>query len=327
MGPCGNLSIEWLFNRAIFINLSKPFPTGSWPDPAARRGPALPAGKQEGACKSRRHEHASHIIHAARVRPAPGSQPDPARRPAARRRIQAGWVYRQIRERGWRARCRPARACRPRAAWRSAGASRGPRSRRLRPAARRRLHGRHGRSTYVAAVIPTISSARDCRERAGRPGARMQGTRRQGRAAPARLRGRAAGAPLPHEQPATSAEQAASDEPPFASRSADARAVSHDGVGAGTGRQRPAPDARPVGPRRAAGLAALREQIARLGRRAASSAMPRRSWCCPAFATAWTCAAGSLTPRDKVLIEDPGYVNAVPIYRPYTREHRAAAHR
>ena len=42
------------------------------------------------------------------------------------------------------------------------------------------------------------------------------------------------------------------------------------------------------------GWPALREQIARyLGRRAASSAMPRRSWCCPAFATAWTCAAGS----------------------------------
>ena len=30
------------------------------------------------------------------------------------------------------------------------------------------------------------------------------------------------------------------------------------------------------------------------------------------------CGRILLTPRDKVLIEDPGYVNAVPIYRPYT---------
>ena len=30
------------------------------------------------------------------------------------------------------------------------------------------------------------------------------------------------------------------------------------------------------------------------------------------------CGRIPLTPRDKVLIEDPGYVNAVPIYRPYT---------
>ena len=112
--------------------------------------------------------------------------------------------------------------------------------------------------------------------------------------APARLAAGRPARPLPHEQPVTPADQAESAEPPFASRSADAAlfpmAAWSKGLAVSARQLTPAQLTRDE----PQGWPALREQIARyLGRRAASSAMPRRSWCCPASATAWTCAAGS----------------------------------
>ena len=202
------------------------------------------------------------------------------------------WVYRQIRERVLRARCRPARASTRSLAqrWRIA--------RSTVEAAYDQLRGEGytagtvGSGTYVAAVIP------DNFFRKGLPGeraswARMPGIRRARPRSPRPSRGRAAARPLPHEQPVTPADQAESAEPPFASRSADAlfpMAAWSKGLAVSARQLTPAQLTRDE----PQGWPALREQIARyLGRRAASSAMPRRSWCCPASATAWTCAAGS----------------------------------
>ena len=126
----------------------------------------------------------------------------------------------------------------------------------------------------------------------------------------------------------TPADQAESAEPPFASRSADAAlfpmAAWSKGLAVSARQLTPAQLTRDE----PQGWPALREQIARyLG--------AARGIVCDASQVVVLsgirdgldlCGRILLTPRDKVLIEDPGYVNAVPIYRPYVGR-GAAAHR
>ena len=191
----------------------------------------------------------------------------------------------------------------------------------LRPAARRRLHGRHGRVGYICgAVIPDNFFRKGLPGESGASlGADARDKTGKAALAPARL---AAGRParlLPHEQPVTPADQAS---PPnrHSPRAAPTPRCFPWRPGAGAGRQRPTADAGPADTRRAAGLA----RAARTDRALPGAA---RGIVCDASQVVVLsgirdgldlCGRILLTPRDKVLIEDPGYVNAVPIYRPYT---------
>ena len=183
MGPCGQFIDRMAFQIEPFYQYQQAtFPTGSWPAPGRKARVAV-AGWREGECASRRHEYAIHVIRVIRdtasARRQEASLDLPVDPPRDGESKQA-WVYRQIRERVLRARCRPARACRPRAAWRSAGASPGPRSRRPTTscAAKATRPARSGRVHMWRPSFQITSSARDCQERAGRPWARMPGIRR-----------------------------------------------------------------------------------------------------------------------------------------------------
>lgn len=181
--------------------------------------------------------------------------------------------------------------------------------------------GTVGSGTYVAAVIPDNFFRKGLPGESGASlGADARDKTGKAALAPARLAAGRPARPLPHEQPVTPADQAESAEPPFASRSADAAlfpmAAWSKGLAVSARQLTPAQLTRDE----PQGWPALREQIARyLG--------AARGIVCDASQVVVLsgirdgldlCGRILLTPRDKVLIEDPGYVNAVPIYRPYT---------
>ena len=183
MGPCGQFIDRMAFQIEPFYQYQQAtFPTGSWPAPPQGAGRRCRLAGKESARVA--------AMNMPSMSSASSGTPASARRQEASLDLpvdpprdgesKQAWVYRQIRERVLRARCRPARACRPRAAWRSAGASPGPRSRRPTTscAAKATRPARSGRVHMWRPSFQITSSARDCQERAGRPWARMPGIRR-----------------------------------------------------------------------------------------------------------------------------------------------------